>query len=95
MDLESSVPDRIKQPVDRYLDDLIGKIAAAQEADGYLYTARTIDPEPHAIVRSLRYRDAVNNLAATQRNSSLVRLGNGQGVVEGRPGDEIDRSGDG
>ena len=30
--------------LDRYLDDLIAKIAAAQEPDGYLYTARTIDP---------------------------------------------------
>lgn len=28
-----------------YLDDLINKIAAAQEEDGYLYTNRTIDPE--------------------------------------------------
>jgi len=27
-----------------YLDNLIAKIAAAQEPDGYLYTARTIDP---------------------------------------------------
>ncbi|MDY7108567.1 MAG: glycoside hydrolase family 127 protein [Planctomycetota bacterium] len=31
--------------LDRYLDDLIAKIAAAQEEDGYLYTTRTIDPE--------------------------------------------------
>jgi DUF1680 family protein len=31
--------------LDRYLDDLIAKIAAAQEPDGYLYTVRTIDPE--------------------------------------------------
>ena len=31
-----------------YLDDLISIIAAAQEPDGYLYTARTIDPNhPH------------------------------------------------
>jgi uncharacterized protein len=31
-----------------YLDDLIAKIGAAQEPDGYLYTARTINPEhPH------------------------------------------------
>jgi len=29
--------------LDKYLDDLIAKIAAAQEEDGYLYTARTID----------------------------------------------------
>jgi DUF1680 family protein len=32
--------------LDEYLDELIKKIAAAQEADGYLYTARTIDPHP-------------------------------------------------
>jgi len=31
--------------LDRYLDELIAKIAGAQEEDGYLYTARTIDPE--------------------------------------------------
>ncbi len=31
-----------------YLDDLIAKIGAAQEPDGYLYTARTINPQhPH------------------------------------------------
>ncbi|HYP07247.1 MAG TPA: beta-L-arabinofuranosidase domain-containing protein, partial [Bryobacteraceae bacterium] len=35
--------------LDLYIDGLIGKIAAAQEKDGYLYTARTIHPEkPHA-----------------------------------------------
>ncbi len=31
--------------LDRYLDELIAKIAAAQEPDGYLYTARTINPQ--------------------------------------------------
>jgi hypothetical protein len=29
----------------KYLDGLIEKVAAAQEPDGYLYTARTINPE--------------------------------------------------
>ncbi len=34
--------------LDAYVDSLIVKVAAAQEPDGYLYTARTIDPEhPH------------------------------------------------
>src|SRR5579872_6160485 len=34
--------------LDAYIDSLIEKIAAAQEKDGYLYTARTINPlEPH------------------------------------------------
>jgi DUF1680 family protein len=32
--------------LEKYLDDLIVKIAAAQEEDGYLYTARTINPDP-------------------------------------------------
>ena len=31
--------------LEKYLDDLIVKIAAAQEDDGYLYTIRTIQPE--------------------------------------------------
>ena len=35
--------------LEAYLDALVAKIAAAQEPDGYLYTARTISPEsPHA-----------------------------------------------
>lgn len=29
----------------QYLDQLIAKIASAQEKDGYLYTARTVDPD--------------------------------------------------
>ncbi len=34
--------------LDAYIDGLIEKIGAAQEPDGYLYTARTIDPaHPH------------------------------------------------
>jgi DUF1680 family protein len=34
--------------LDAYLDQVIAKIAAAQEPDGYLYTTRTIDPQhPH------------------------------------------------
>jgi DUF1680 family protein len=31
--------------LERYVDDLIEKFASAQEVDGYLYTARTIDPD--------------------------------------------------
>ena len=34
--------------LDTYLDDLIAKIAAAQEPDGYLYTARTHSPREDA-----------------------------------------------
>ena len=33
------------EKLDKYLDDLIAKIAAAQEDDGYLYTARTLNPD--------------------------------------------------
>jgi DUF1680 family protein len=34
--------------LDAYVDGLIARIAAAQEPDGYLYTARTISPQnPH------------------------------------------------
>ncbi len=42
----SLFPDK---KMDAYVDSLIVKIAAAQEPDGYLYTARTIDPKnPHS-----------------------------------------------
>lgn len=37
----SNYPDTI---LEQYMDDLIDKIAAAQEDDGYLYTTRTINP---------------------------------------------------
>lgn len=41
----SLFPDK---KLEAYIDTLIHKIALAQEADGYLYTARTIDPQhPH------------------------------------------------
>jgi DUF1680 family protein len=41
----SAYPD---PKLEAYVDDLIAKIGAAQEKDGYLYTARTIDPaNPH------------------------------------------------
>ncbi len=36
--------------LDKYLDELIGKIGAAQEEDGYLYTARSIFPEPPKVL---------------------------------------------
>src|SRR3954471_5851284 len=39
-----------------YIDTLIDKIAKAQEPDGYLYTARTIDPEhPHSWSGKVRW----------------------------------------
>jgi DUF1680 family protein len=38
------------------MDTLIDKVAKAQEPDGYLYTARTIDPEhPHKWPGSKRW----------------------------------------
>jgi len=41
-----------------YVDGLIVKIGAAQEPDGYLYTARTIDPEhPHKWAGPERWQD--------------------------------------
>jgi len=42
--------------MERYLDTLIGYIAAAQEADGYLYTFRTMKPsKPHDWVGQKRW----------------------------------------
>ncbi len=35
--------------LEKYLDELIDKVAAAQEDDGYLFTTRTIDPNNSAV----------------------------------------------
>jgi hypothetical protein len=51
--------------------------AAPSGASAWVLVVHTIDRERSAIVRSLRYRDAVNNLAATQRNANLVQVGKG------------------
>ncbi len=43
--------------LDAYVDGLIAKIAAAQEPDGYLYTARTINPKnPHRWAGEVRWQ---------------------------------------
>jgi hypothetical protein len=45
------------EKLDAYVDGLIAKIAAAQEPDGYLYTARTMKPNPpHRWVGTERYQ---------------------------------------
>lgn len=42
--------------LEAYIDSLVEKIAAAQEADGYLYPARTLNPEkPHAWAGTRRW----------------------------------------
>lgn len=44
------------EKLDRYVDALIARIAAAQEPDGYLYTTRTINPQrPHVWAGSERW----------------------------------------
>jgi uncharacterized protein len=48
--------------LDAYVDDLIAKIAAAQEPDGYLYTTRTIDPKnPHRWAGASRWVNERND----------------------------------
>lgn len=49
--------------LEAYVDGLIDKVAAAQEKDGYLYTARTIDPlSPHKWAGTKRWElEAVNS----------------------------------
>lgn len=43
--------------LDKYMDSLIAVVAKAQEPDGYLYTARTIDPaHPHEWAGSERWQ---------------------------------------
>ncbi|MBQ7685961.1 MAG: glycoside hydrolase family 127 protein, partial [Bacteroidaceae bacterium] len=44
------------EPIDKYCDKVIAIIASAQEPDGYLYTARTQNPEhPHGWAGTKRW----------------------------------------
>lgn len=55
--------------LDAYLDSLISKIRLAQEPDGYLYTARTIDPlHPHEWSGKARWVNE-NNMSHELYNS--------------------------
>jgi uncharacterized protein len=55
--------------LDKYVDSLIAIVAAAQEPDGYLYTARTIDPQhPHEWSGKERW-DNVSKLSHELYNS--------------------------
>src|ERR1039458_5296398 len=53
--------------LESYIDGLIAKIGAAQEPDGYLYTARTIDPQhPHRWAGAHRWDFFFNDTATTE-----------------------------
>jgi DUF1680 family protein len=66
--LSVAADKQLEQTVDQW----IGKIAAAQEKDGYLYTARTIDPEhPHRLAGDERW---VNETADSYELSNLGYL---------------------
>lgn len=56
--------------LDRYLDDLIAKIAGAQEEDGYLYTARTINPK-----RVSAEREGLTRWSNLRINHELYNVG--------------------
>ncbi len=56
--------------LDAYLDALIAKIAAAQEPDGYLYTARTIHPDnPPGIASPKRWLNDCGGLKGNYGDS--------------------------
>ena len=56
--------------LEAYIDGLIAKIAAAQEADGYLYPARTISPEaPHKWAGAQRW------VAERQNSHEMYEIG--------------------
>jgi len=51
-----SLQQQYDPKLDKYLDDLIAKIAAAQEDDGYLYTIRTIKGDSAMTEREGKHR---------------------------------------
>src|SRR5690606_87879 len=61
--------------LDRYLDDLIAKIAAAQEPDGYLYTARTIAERNGTVDQLPDDREGKSRWSNLRVNHELYNVG--------------------
>jgi DUF1680 family protein len=61
--------------LDRYLDNLIAQIAAAQEADGYLYTARTIAERNGTPERLHAEREGLTRWSNTRISHELYNVG--------------------
>jgi len=75
-DLLPFTPATLKQP--QISDDgPAGMVVTAAPAgrSTYALLVNTIDRERHAIVRTLYYRDLINNLSKTRRDAALVRVG--------------------
>ncbi len=75
-DLLPFTPAVLKQP--QISDDgPAGVVVTAAPAgpSTYALLVNTIDRERHAIVRTLYYRDLINNLSKTRRDAALVRVG--------------------
>lgn len=61
--------------LDHYLDDLIAKFAAAQEPDGYLYTARTIAERNHTPERLVADREGPTRWSNLRISHELYNIG--------------------
>ena len=61
--------------LERYLDDLIAKIAASQEEDGYLYTARTIAEKTGKLDRLDKEREGLTRWSNLPVNHELYNVG--------------------
>jgi len=61
--------------LDHYLDNLIARIAAAQEADGYLYTARTIAERNGTVEQLSADREGLSRWSHLRVNHELYNVG--------------------
>lgn len=61
--------------LDQYLDDLIAKFAGAQEADGYLYTVRTIAERNHTPERLTADREGLTRWSNLRISHELYNVG--------------------
>ena len=75
-DLAVFTPAALKQP--QISDDgPAGVVVTAAPAgrSSYALLVNTIDRERHAIIRTLYYRDLINNLSKTRRDAAFARVG--------------------
>jgi len=75
-DLAVFTPGALKQP--QISDDgPAGVVVTAAPAgrSSYALLVNTIDRERHTIIRTLYYRDLINNLSKTRRDTAFARVG--------------------
>ena len=78
------LPVKPDKQLDKYMDKLIALIGEAQEADGYLYTNRTINNPPHPWIGKKRWENEWDNSHETYNAGHLYEAAVAHYIATGK-----------